>query len=211
MSATVLSVAFPFAKVGAQAVGGAEQILSSLDVELVVRGYRSVVLARQGCVAAGQVLGTDVPPGVFTPELQELVTQAHRANLDRVLASGTIDLVHMHGIDFFKYPSPLTSPCWSPSTFRHPGTPTRSGSSPPTTGCSASQRHNADHVRRPYRTASWSFKTASLCRARRDSQPSATFALMLSRICPEKNLHEGIDAARAASMPVLLGGEVFPQ
>lgn len=33
---------------------------------------------------------------------------------------------------------------------------------------------------------------------------------MLSRICPEKNLHEGIDAARLANTPVLLGGQVFP-
>jgi glycosyltransferase involved in cell wall biosynthesis len=31
--------------------------------------------------------------------------------------------------------------------------------------------------------------------------------LLLSRICPEKNLHEGLDAARLARVPVLLAGE----
>ena len=36
------------------------------------------------------------------------------------------------------------------------------------------------------------------------------FALMLSRICPEKGVHLAIDAARQAGMPLLIGGEVYP-
>lgn len=36
------------------------------------------------------------------------------------------------------------------------------------------------------------------------------FALMLSRICPEKNLHAGLDAASLAKVPVLLAGRVYP-
>jgi glycosyltransferase involved in cell wall biosynthesis len=41
------------------------------------------------------------------------------------------------------------------------------------------------------------------CRKRR-------FALSLSRICPEKNLHVALEAGRRAGVPVLLAGEVFP-
>ncbi len=40
--------------------------------------------------------------------------------------------------------------------------------------------------------------------------PSALFALLLSRICPEKGIHLAIEAAKRADMPLLIGGEVFP-
>jgi glycosyltransferase involved in cell wall biosynthesis len=36
------------------------------------------------------------------------------------------------------------------------------------------------------------------------------FALALGRICPEKNLHEALEAGTQAGMPVLVGGHVFP-
>jgi glycosyltransferase involved in cell wall biosynthesis len=44
------------------------------------------------------------------------------------------------------------------------------------------------------------------------AEPSrkSRFALMLSRICPEKNLHAGLDAAALAKVPVLLAGRAFP-
>ncbi len=34
--------------------------------------------------------------------------------------------------------------------------------------------------------------------------------LILSRICPEKNIHEALDAARLAGVRVILAGELFP-
>ena len=37
-----------------------------------------------------------------------------------------------------------------------------------------------------------------------------SFALVLGRICPEKGQHFALDAARAAGVPLLLGGEVYP-
>jgi glycosyltransferase involved in cell wall biosynthesis len=36
------------------------------------------------------------------------------------------------------------------------------------------------------------------------------FALALGRICPEKGFHLALDAAKAADVPLLLAGEVFP-
>ncbi len=36
------------------------------------------------------------------------------------------------------------------------------------------------------------------------------YALLLSRICPEKNLHAGLDAARLAGVPAVLAGETVP-
>ena len=36
------------------------------------------------------------------------------------------------------------------------------------------------------------------------------YAVALGRICPEKGFHHALDAARAAGLPLLLAGEVFP-
>jgi glycosyltransferase involved in cell wall biosynthesis len=36
------------------------------------------------------------------------------------------------------------------------------------------------------------------------------YALAIGRICPEKGFHLALDAARAAGMPLLLAGDVFP-
>jgi glycosyltransferase involved in cell wall biosynthesis len=36
------------------------------------------------------------------------------------------------------------------------------------------------------------------------------FVLVLGRICPEKNVHAGLEAGRRADVPVLLAGKVFP-
>ena len=41
-------------------------------------------------------------------------------------------------------------------------------------------------------------------------RPEGRYALMLARICPEKNLHVGLDAARLAGIPAVLAGEVYP-
>ena len=106
----VLSVAYPFAPVGHAAVGGAEQVLTWLEAELVASGYGSTVVAREGSDAAGRLLPTRVPDGVITTEVREAVTRAHQANIDRVLARGGIDLVHMHGIDFHCYKFPHSVP-----------------------------------------------------------------------------------------------------
>ena len=48
MSLTVLSVAYPLAPVGPDAVGGAEQVLGQLDRALVRAGHRSIVVAQEG-------------------------------------------------------------------------------------------------------------------------------------------------------------------
>ena len=45
---TILSVAFPFARVSDTTTGGAEQILKVLDKAITDSGNRSVVLAQKG-------------------------------------------------------------------------------------------------------------------------------------------------------------------
>ena len=56
MALTVLSIAYPFAPVGPDAVGGAEQVLSALDHALVSNGHRSLVIASEGSSTAGRLI-----------------------------------------------------------------------------------------------------------------------------------------------------------
>ena len=57
MSLTILSVAYPLSPVAPDSVGGAEQVVATLDRALVKAGHRSVVIACEG----SQVEGTLVP------------------------------------------------------------------------------------------------------------------------------------------------------
>lgn len=49
MSRTVLSIAYPFAPMTVDPVGGGEQIVAHLDRALVEAGWRSIVIAAEGC------------------------------------------------------------------------------------------------------------------------------------------------------------------
>lgn len=209
MTLSVLAIAYPFAPVGAAAVGGAEQVLSSLEAELVLRGYGSTVVAREGSTCSGRLMPTAVPAGLITADGKEIVTRWHQVNIDRALARGRVDLIHMHGIDFHLYRLPThipvlvtlhLPPSWYPAYIWNmpPNFHLQCVSETQRLACPAdAQRHvpvieNGVEIPRAARLI------------KRD------YALMLSRICPEKNLHAALDAARQAGMPVLLAGEAFP-
>jgi hypothetical protein len=65
MTLRILNVAFPFAPVSTDAVGGAEQILARLDAALVDSGHESYVIACDGSNTAGHLLSTRYPVGVI--------------------------------------------------------------------------------------------------------------------------------------------------
>ena len=61
---TVLSVAYSLAPVGPNAVGGSEQVLTSLDQALVAAGHRNIVVACEGSQTAGELVSFPGPtPG----------------------------------------------------------------------------------------------------------------------------------------------------
>lgn len=208
MSLTVLSVAYPFAPVGPDAVGGAEQVLSALDHALVERGHRSIVLACAGSVTAGELVVLDLPPGGIDDVARRRVWTACRAAIDRLLRREAIDVVHLHGIDFHAY-LPRTAPTlatlhlpldWYPQTIfrpqpnlwlhcvsqaQHESRPAGANLLPPI----------------PNGVSRRLFETA--CRKR-------GHAIMLTRICPEKGVDIALEAARLAGVKLLIGGQVFP-
>jgi glycosyltransferase involved in cell wall biosynthesis len=210
MALRVLNVAYPFAPVGPDAVGGAEQVLSQLDEALGRSGHRSILIACEGSRSAG----FHVPVPRVSGDLQQPeIEAAQRRHLDAItvaLARWPIDVVHLHGVDFHAY-LPQDGPpvlvtlhlpieCYPTDAFT-PHRPnvwfncvsrSQHATSPPNVQMlPAIENGIADHF----------FAVAGTKR---------NFALMLARICPEKGVHFAIEAAKRAGIPLIVGGEVFP-
>jgi glycosyltransferase involved in cell wall biosynthesis len=210
VSLTVLSVAYPFAPVGSDAAGGAEQILSHIDAALVAAGHRSIVVANAASRTCGTLIPTETAGGPITRDERHSAWLEHRRNLLRALASHPVDLVHMHGIDFHHYlPLPHAVPVLV--TLHLPPSWYGADAFEPRPGVylhcvSASQRRQCPPGAPLLPDIENGVPVRELdCRIRK-----RRFALALGRICPEKNLHVALDAGRRAGVPVLLAGHVFP-
>lgn len=211
MGLTILSVAFPFAPVGAGAVGGAEQVLGRLDAALVRSGHRSLVVAGAGSRTHGRLLATDLPPGPLDETQRHAVWRAHRDNLLRGLREFEPDVVHMHGLDFAEYLPPRGDvpvlvtlhlpPGWyPPRIFELP----RDDVHLHCVSCS-------QHAQCPPGARLLApIANGVPVRARPPRVKRHDFALALGRICAEKNWHAALDAGRLARTPMLLAGHVFP-
>jgi glycosyltransferase involved in cell wall biosynthesis len=206
---TVLNVAYPLAPVGPDCVGGAEQILTTLDRALVGAGHRSIVLACQGSRTAGSLM--TVPR--VTGELNEASVGAARSRHGKAILAALqcwpVDVVHMHGVDFHCYLPPPGPPvlatlhlpieCYPlealaprrPATFLNCVSRAQHACAAGVAGLVAPIENGVE------------LPPASNPAAKAD------FALMLCRICPEKGVHIAIDAAKRARVPLLIGGEVF--
>jgi len=207
---TVLSVAYPLAPVGPDAVGGAEQILTQIDRALTAAGHRSVVVACEGSRVSGELVATPLPDGPIDEDARRVAQARHRLAIAAVLARRHVDLVHMHGIDFHKYLPDADVPVLA--TVHMPpwwidGRQFNIRRQRLYFQCvSAAQR----------RVMPSSLNVVAVIGNGVDTDALATrvskraFALTLGRICPEKGLHLAIDAAHAAAFPLLVAGRVFP-
>lgn len=207
MGLTVASVAYPFATVSADPVGGAEQILARLDQALVAAGHRSIVIAPEGSTAAGELRSVPAVTGTIDETARARVHAAVRTRIGQAVADGA-DLVHLHGIDFPDYlprPGPpvlatLHLPLdWYPADALRPARP-RTHLQP----VSASQAARApagailaDPIENGVAIPD------GLAR-------KLDYAFMLGRVCPEKGFDDAIDAAVRARSPLLMAGTVFP-
>lgn len=209
MTLAVLNVAFPFAPVGEDAVGGAEQVVTQLDRALIERGHRSIVVACAGSRVAGRLMALPAPPPRLDADAREQVWPLVRAAIARVLSEETVDLIHFHGIDHAAY---------------------LPGAGPPVLiSLHLPLDWYALEALRPRRPYTW-LLPVSEDQARRAPpgvallppigngvrlpKPSALhrrgYALALGRICPEKGFDDALDAAHRADVPLLLAGRVFP-
>jgi glycosyltransferase involved in cell wall biosynthesis len=208
---TVLSVAYPFAPVGPDAVGGAEQVLSMIDEALVAAGHRSIVLACAGSSCAGELAVVGQPEGTIDDDVRQRVHATLRRTIDRIVRERQVDVVHVHGVDFCEYmPTssvPLLATLHLPlaSYARRALEPTRRRTW--LCGVSASQMRSAPKALRHVPIVGGGVRLdrfAPLARARR------RYALCMGRICPEKGFDLALQAAQRAGVPLLLAGRAFP-
>lgn len=208
---TVLSVGYPLAPAGPDAVGGSEQVLSALDRALVAAGHRSIVIAPVGSAVAGELVATPPVPADIDERAHARAQGALRHALSRVMRDEQPDLVHLHGLDFAAYLPPPGAPVlvtlhlpldWyapdalspaRPHTWLHAVSVSQHRTAPP-----------GVHLLPPVANGVAVDELGALRLTRRD------FALMLGRICPEKGQDIALDAAHAADIALLIGGTVFP-
>jgi glycosyltransferase involved in cell wall biosynthesis len=203
---TVLNVGFPLAPVSESTAGGAEQILSILDEYLVRGGHRSLVVAPAGSKVRGQLLPIAAVPSQLDDGAHGQAIRQTRQAIQWALDQFSIDIVHMHGIDFCEYlPDPgvpvvvtlhLPPRWYSPRAFAQARSDTYlvCVSQSEARACAVGSTFVIENGIRlgPYRPA-----------RKRD------YVLGLGRICPEKGFHLALDAAGRSRVPLLLAGEVF--
>jgi len=209
MSLRILSVAYPLAPVGPDAVGGAEQILTLLDRALVRHGHESVVIACEGSRVEGTLLSAPLPQGPLDEAARASAHENYRHLIRQALEHWRFDVVHMHALDFHSYLPPAGPPVmvtlhlppdWYPKhIFRldRPDSWVHCVSEAQQRACPPS----ANLL--PYIENGVPVECFHLVTRKRN------FVLALGRICPEKGFHLALDAAVQARIPLLLAGEVF--
>lgn len=103
MKLVVLNVAYPFTPVGPNALGDAEQLLAYLDSALAGSGHESFVMACEGSVTEGILLATPRPSNALDAAERHHIHEQYRFTLQTFLEKWPIDLIHMHGPDFYEY------------------------------------------------------------------------------------------------------------
>jgi hypothetical protein len=205
---TVVSVAYPFATVNADPVGGAEQVLAQIDRALVAAGARSIVIAPERSQVAGELRAIPAVAEVIDDAERARIHDEVRARLRDSLERDRPDVIHLHGVDFAAYLPPPGPPVMAtlhlpldwypasalaptrPDTWLHPVSAHQARSAPPGALLQPPIDNGVELTGVP---------------ARRRS-----FALALGRICPEKGIDDAIAAARGADVPLLIAGAVFP-
>ncbi|MGH9587659.1 MAG: glycosyltransferase [Acidobacteriaceae bacterium] len=209
MPLTVLSVAYSFAPVGPNAVGGAEQILTELDRALMAAGHRSLVLACEGSQTMGELFPIPwLGEGIYDADSKLWWKKQRQLELNHILATQEIDLIHMHGLDFHEYRLPADIPVlvtlhlpisWYPREIwsrYHANVQFQCVSDTQRLSC-PSEFADIPVIRNGVVLPG-------------STERKSEFALVLGRICPEKNQHAALDAGSLAGVRVLLGGQVFP-
>jgi glycosyltransferase involved in cell wall biosynthesis len=204
---TVLSIAYPFAEVGPDAVGGAEQIAWAIDRALVRAGHRSLLIACEHSRISGTLLPIAGVTGAIDEAARAASYAALRVQLERALCE-QVDVIHLHGIDFANYlpdgRAPVVAnlhlpPAWYPAQiFRN------------------ERLHLVCVSAAEQRTCPRSICPITVIDNGVDLQRftlrerKRPFVLALGRVCPEKGFHHALDAAERAGLPLWLGGQVFP-
>jgi len=209
MPLTVLSVGYPLAKVSDSTAGGAEQVLSILDAALVREGHHSLVLAPAGSRCHGLLVPVSVPSGLLDDAAKQEARRQFRECLNKTLARYSVDVIHLHGLDFTEYlpdsDIPVIVTLHLPLEWYARDALQDSGLNITRVCVSSSQARRALAGTRIDRVIPNGIDLTRFRPARR----KGNYAVVIGRICPEKGFELAIDAAQRAGIDLVLAGTVF--
>ena len=209
-SLSILYVSYPLLAISDESAGGAEQMLLTLEREMVHAGHRTTVAACDGSRVSGRLLATGDP--AHAPDVFE---QREREHGERILdylrdRPNEYDLIHDESGSFFRHagrcPLLVLATLHLPRSFYRDEWLRPSSQNLAFNCVSQSQaRSFADHPnvtgvvqngiaveRFPYRGE------------------KQNYLLWLGRICEEKAPHLAIVVAKHAGMRLILAGQVYP-
>ncbi len=209
MPLTVLSVSYSLGHVSRKTAGGAEQVLTTIDEALMRAGHRSLVLAPAGSRCDGLLVPAQIPRGILDDNAKHEARRIFKQQIDRILNEFSVDVVHMHGLDFYDYMPerelPIVVSLHLPLSWYAPNAFCRLGPNVTMVAVSQSQARTAPAEVGINTTIS---NGVDLSRFRPQKRKS-NYALAIARICPEKGLHLAIDAAERAGVNLIIAGSVF--
>lgn len=209
MPLTVLSVSYSLAHVSRKTAGGAEQVLTTLDEALVRTGHKSLVLAPAHSRCDGLLIPAQIPRGILDDNAKYEARRIFKRQIDRILNEFSIDVVHMHGLDFYDYlpqrELPIVVSLHLPLSWYAPNAFCRLGPNVTLVAVSESQARTAPA---DVRISVVIPNGVDLSHFRPQKRKS-NYALAIARICPEKGLHLAIDAAERAGVNLTIAGSVF--
>ena len=210
MGLSILSVAYPLTPIGPDAVGGSEQILTLLDRGLVKSGHRSLVLAAEGSKVFGTHISAPAALGLVDDSQRLWAQKVHKKLITDTIARFPVDLIHMHSLDFHQYvpngETPVLATLHLPQDWYPPNVFNLKRPQYYLNCVSQSQRQSCP------RSVAFVESIANGIEVRRFEAPKRRrdYVLGLGRICPEKGFHLALEAARKASEPMILAGEISP-
>lgn len=201
MKLSVLSVAYPLAPVRPDSTGGAEQVLGAIDRGLTARGHESIVVACAGSSVTGTLVETPRVEGLLDSAARAEAQRHTRAAIEYAMARWSIDVIHMHGVDFYACLPPVPMPVMATLHLPPSWYPPEVFDLDVHLNCVS--RNQQDACPKPVLCIENGVEIKPARVSRRG------FALAMGRVCPEKGFHLALDAAAEAGVPLLLAGQVY--
>jgi glycosyltransferase involved in cell wall biosynthesis len=208
----ILYVAYPLLPVSENSAGGAEQILITLEREMVGRGHRVAVAASDGSCVAGQLIVT----GQAAEQLDQYQTRAeeHSRRILEHLAgapsAGPYDVVHDQSGDFWRHatacPVPMLATLHLPRAFYPPELFAALPSHLFLNCVSQAQARTFSDLPQMTGVVRNGVDLERFPLIRKKDR----YLLWVGRICEEKGVHVAIEVARQTGRPLVLAGQIYP-